>query len=90
ADGQSVSLTLPIGPPRDIVTVHKDAITRGVDGIAVYVVIDGVAERRLITLGEAIGSRFEVLGGIEPGDMVVVRGNERLRSGQAVSYEGQI
>lgn len=89
ADGQSVSLTLPTGPPRDIVSVHKDAITRGVDGAAVYVVADGVAERRLIRLGEAEGSRFEVLEGLEPGDLVVVRGNERLRTGQAVRYEEQ-
>ncbi len=89
AHGQSVSLTLPIGPPRDIVSVHKDAITRGVDGVAVYVVADGLAERRLIRLGEAVGSRFEVLDGLEPGDLVVVRGNERLKSGQAVRYEGQ-
>ena len=49
ADGQSVSLTLPIGPPRDIVSVHKDAITRGVDGAAVFVVNGDAAERRLVS-----------------------------------------
>ena len=88
ADGQSVSLTLPLGPPREILSVAKDAITRSVDGAAVYVVVDGAVERRLVSLGEAIGSRFEVLDGLEPGDLVVVRGNERLRPGQAVVYEG--
>jgi len=51
---------------------------------------DGVAERRLVRLGEAVGSRFEVLEGIEPGDLVVVRGNERLRPGQAVRYQDRI
>ena len=35
-------------------------------------------------LGEAVGARFEVLGGLKPGDRAVVRGNERLRPGQAV------
>ena len=90
ADGQSVSLILPIGSPREIVSVHKDAIIRGVDGAAVFVVADGVAERRLVRLGEAVGSRFEVLEGIEPGDLVVVRGNERLRPGQAVRYQDRI
>ena len=89
ADGQSVSLSLPIGPPRDIVTVHKDAITRGVDGTAVFVVTGDAAERRLVSLGEAIGNRFEVLGGLEPGELVVVRGNERLKPGQTIHYEGQ-
>ena len=89
ADGQSVSLSLPVGPPRDIVTVHKDAITRGVNGTAVFVVNGDAAERRLVSLGEAIGNRFEVLGGLEPGELVVVRGNERLKPGQTIQYEGQ-
>ncbi len=88
ADGQSVALALPIGPPRDILSVHKDAITRGVDGVVVFVVIEGAAERRRVDLGVAVGSRFEVLSGLRPGELVVVRGNERLRPGQAVSYDG--
>lgn len=89
ADGQSVSLTLPIGPPRNIVSVHKDAITRSVDGAVVFVVADGVAMRRIVKLGEEVGSRFELLDGLEAGDIVVVRGNERLRPGQKIRYEGQ-
>ena len=67
--------------------MHKDAIVRGVDGATVFVVVDGVAERRRVGLGEAIGARFEVLRGLEPGELVVVRGNERLMSGQAVRFE---
>ncbi len=88
ADGQSVSLTLPIGRAREILSVHKDAIIRGVDGAAVFVVADGAVERRLVSLGEAVGSRFEVLDGLIAGDIVVVRGNERLKPGQAVQHDG--
>jgi multidrug efflux pump subunit AcrA (membrane-fusion protein) len=89
ADGQSVTIDLPIGPPRDVVSVHKDAIVRNVTGAAVYVVVDGIAEHRLVSLGEAIGTRFEVLDGVTPGEVVVVRGNERLMPGQAVRFDGQ-
>ena len=32
--------------------------------------------------------RFEVLDGLQPGDRVVVRGNERLMPGQAVTFDG--
>jgi multidrug efflux pump subunit AcrA (membrane-fusion protein) len=39
---------------------------------------------RTITLGESVGSRFEVLSGLKPGDQVVIRGNERLRPGQKI------
>jgi len=37
-----------------------------------------------VELGESVGARFEVLSGLEPGETVVVRGNERLRPGQAL------
>ena len=50
----------------------------------VFVIQDGKASPRTVQLGEAVGARFEVLGGLKPGDMAVVRGNERLRPGQAV------
>ncbi len=86
ADGQSAVLDLPIGPSRGVVSVHKDAIIRSQGDAIVYVVIDGAAEMRPVELGEAIGGRFEVLSGLDPGDLVVVRGNERLMPGQAVRF----
>ena len=88
AVGQSVAIELLIGVPRDVVSVHKDAIVRDVDGAAVFVVVAGVAEHRRVSLGEAIGTRFEVLRGLVPGDVVVVRGNERLMPGQSVRLDG--
>ncbi len=88
ATDQSVTVLLPIGEDRDVVTVHKDAVVvRGGNSVT-FVVVDGKAEPRPVTLGEAVGGRFEVLDGLVPGDLVVVRGNERLRPGQPVTYEG--
>ena len=46
---------------------------------------DDIAQPRSIQLGVAIGDRYEVLSGLTSGDLVVVRGNERLRPGQPVS-----
>jgi multidrug efflux pump subunit AcrA (membrane-fusion protein) len=54
----------------------------------VYLAEDHSAALRPVQLGEAVGGRFEVLGGLRPGDLVVVRGNERLRPGQAITYPG--
>lgn len=88
AAGQSVILLVPIGEPRDVVTVHKDAVLNRGGANLVVLVIDGKAEFRPVTLGSAVGSRFEVLQGVKPGDVAVVRGNERLRPGQAVSAGG--
>lgn len=85
AVGKSVTLRVPVSAPRDILTVPKDALVQGRGGgWMVYVAADGKAEPRPVKLGQAAGNRMEVLSGLAPGDQVVVRGNERLRPGQAV------
>ena len=40
-----------------------------------------------VELGAAVGGNVEVRSDIEPGRLVVVRGNERLRPGMAVAFE---
>jgi RND family efflux transporter MFP subunit len=84
ADAQSVTVYVPVGPPRDVVTVHKDAIVRQAGRALVYVVNDGTAAPRTVQLGEATGSRFEVVAGLKVGDVTVIRGNERLLPGAKV------
>lgn len=86
AANQSVTLHLPIGAAREVVTVHKDAVLNRQGKTLVFVVEGGAAQIRPVALGDAIGGRFEVVDGLKPGDVVVVRGNERLRPGQKVSY----
>jgi len=84
ADGQTATVHIPLGKPRAVVSVHKDGVNRAGEQTSVYVVDGGVAKVRPVTLGEALGNRFEVLSGLVPGEQVVVRGNERLRPGDAV------
>ena len=86
ADGQTVLIEIPAGELREAVTVHKDAINRNAGAAQVFVVVDGVAQPRDTLLGDAVGVRFIVLDGLVPGDLVVVRGNERLFPGQAVAF----
>jgi RND family efflux transporter MFP subunit len=88
AIAQSVTLDLPIGEPRPVVTVNKDGIIQQPSGAVVYLAEDSTAALRPVQLGEAVGGRFEVLGGLKPGDLVIVRGNERLRPGQPITYPG--
>ncbi len=85
ASEQSATVYVPASAARNILTVHKDGIIRrGQDNI-VYVVDDNVAQIRTIQTGLAAGERLEVLGGLKAGDIVVVRGNERLAPGQPVN-----
>jgi len=84
AADQSVTVAVPIAAQSDVTTVHKDAIVARGGRNFVFVVKDGTAEKRFVRLGRAAGERFEVLDGLRPGEQVAVKGNERLRPGQAV------
>lgn len=88
ANEQSATMQIPVGTPRRIVSVHKDAIIQRDGDMTVFKVVDGTAERVRIVIGEAVGNRFEILEGLNEGDLVVVRGNERLQPGMAVRVEG--
>ena len=88
ADSQSVTVKVPVGAPRQVLTVHKDAIVRRQGQAVVYVVKDDTAEARPIEIGESLGGRVEVLSGLEAGESVVVRGNERLQPGAKIRVDG--
>ena len=81
---QSVTLLIPAGAAREVISVHKDAVIRRGAAAMVFVVTDGVAQPRPVRLGAAAGARLEVLDGLAPGELVVVRGNERLQPNQSV------
>jgi RND family efflux transporter MFP subunit len=87
AANQTVTVSIPIGASKEMLTVHKDAILQRKGDSLVYVIKDGKAERQSVRLGDGIGGRFEVLAGLEAGDIVVTRGNERLFPGQPVSHK---
>ena len=86
AINQAVTVHVPLGAARVVVSVHKDAIVNRGAKRMVYVVRNGRAVPRPVQLGDAIGSRFVVRAGLAPGDLAVVRGNERLRPGQPVRH----
>ena len=86
AANQSVVLAIPVGKEQDVVSVHKDAVINRKGKNIVFVVESGAANIRTIKLGESIGTRFVVMDGLQAGDVVVVRGNERLRPGQRIKY----
>jgi RND family efflux transporter MFP subunit len=84
---QTAIIHIPVGERRDVVTVHKDAIVNRQGETIVFVVSDDTAQMRTVQLGEPVGGRFVVIGGVSVGDNVAIRGNERLRSGQPVRVD---
>lgn len=85
AVGQSLTVLVPIGEAREVLSVPKDALVQSRGGWTVFVAAEGKAQPRPVTLGVALGDRYEVLSGVQAGDLVVVRGNERLRPGQDIA-----
>ena len=63
------------------------AVTSEGGADAVFVVRDGVVERRAIALGGRSGDRLEVKAGLREGDRVVVDPPERLADGDNVRIE---
>ncbi|MEM1352712.1 MAG: efflux RND transporter periplasmic adaptor subunit, partial [Pseudomonadota bacterium] len=88
AIGQSITVDIPITESRDVLSVPKDALVQARGGWTVFVAAEGKAQPRTVEIGVALGDRFEVLSGLRDGDMVVTRGNERLRPGQEISSMG--
>ena len=90
AANQSVVVRIPVAGPGIAASVHKDAVVSRGGRSLVYVATgtaeDARAQVRPIRLGESVGSRFVVVDGLRAGELVVVRGNERLNPGQAIRY----
>jgi RND family efflux transporter MFP subunit len=85
AVGQSVTVRIPVGAARDVLSVPKDALVQARGGWSVFVADEGKAQPRTVEIGVALGNQYEVLSGLAEGDQVVVRGNERLRPGQDIA-----
>ncbi len=86
--GQTARLSVPAANAREVLAVPRDALVLRPEGISVFVIDDQMTAAQVgVTTGLASGELIEVVGGVEPGDKVVVRGNERLRTGQTVTIQ---
>lgn len=88
--GSAVRVVMPSDRPRMATAVPRDALVLRADRVSVYVVgEDRTAKRVDVELGAAEGDYIEVIGGVEAGDDVVVRGGERLRDGQQITLAAE-
>lgn len=84
--GQTLRVAIPTSDRRPALTVPRDALVLRPEGQSIFIVdADNQAQQVSVTVGVGQGDDIEVLGAVTEGDRVVIRGNERLRSGQAVN-----
>ena len=74
-----------INQPESALLVHKDALVTSPLGTVIYLAVDGKATARPVQTGLAYQEHVSVSGDLVEGDLAIVRGNERLTDGQAIS-----
>ena len=89
--GMFARITLPVGDQQTVLLVPKDAIVLGGPAPVVYIIEasndDGKQDRVVavrVDLGVAQASLIQITGSVQPGQLAVVQGNERLQTGQTV------
>ena len=85
--GMLARVQLPVGQAKKMLMAPKDAVVLNGNKRTVFVVDSetNVVNEVAVELGVSNGDMIEVSGSIKAGQQVVIRGNERLRSGQAVN-----
>jgi len=86
--GSPVRVTLPTATPKQVLAIPRDAIILRPNSQYVFVVDDNKkAHKQEVTLGYSQDEFIEVTGKLGAGDRVIVRGGERLRDGQIVTFD---
>ena len=84
--GQTLRVSVPAADIHEVLAVPRDALVLRPEGITVFVIDANDNARQVnVTTGVGAGDKIEIRGAVSPGDRVVIRGNERLQSGQAVN-----
>lgn len=85
--GMFVRAELPRRLLSNVILVPEQALVRTGESDASLIVIDsnGLARKRRVKLGEAVGRRVVITSGLQPDETVVIRGQERLQEGMAVN-----
>jgi len=87
--GMFARLQVGLETATDAVVVPGDAVLVMPNGEKVaYVLRDGKAQRRVVQTGLEAGGQVQVVSGIQPGEIVVTAGNEKLKDGMEVKAQG--
>ena len=84
--GEALRVTVPTAAARAVLAVPRDALVLRRAGASVFKIDEsGIAVQVSVRVGLGDNTWIEVAGDLADGDLVVVRGAERLREGQNVT-----
>jgi membrane fusion protein (multidrug efflux system) len=87
--GNFARVIVPLENYAEALLIPATAVLRDEGTAYVFVVQDGKAARRDITIGVRTRDEVQVLEGLAPGDEVVVRGSQGLNPGSPVSVKNE-
>ncbi len=88
--GESVRVAMPTAIAKEVLTVPRDALVLRRNGSSVFRINDDMkAEQINVITGLGAGDLIEVIGDVNPGDRIVVRGAERLNTGADVMIKDE-
>jgi multidrug efflux system membrane fusion protein len=83
--GAFAEIHIPVGSSRKVPVIPQTAIRPSERGFLSFVVENGQAVERVVTLGmRTTDGRVEIMQGLKAGETLVIRGGEALRSGVPV------
>jgi multidrug efflux system membrane fusion protein len=86
--GSFAEVLVPVGAKGDAPVIPETAIRPSDKGFLSFVVEDGKARQRVLTLGmRTVDGLVEVRSGLKPGESLVVRGAEALSEGASVRID---
>lgn len=83
--GMTATIQATVEADKDTIIIPIEAVLTQQGQTVVYVVEEGVARRRPVTLGLENGATASVLTGVDPGEQVVVRGQHYLQEASQVT-----
>jgi multidrug efflux pump subunit AcrA (membrane-fusion protein) len=86
--GLNIKAAVANGVTEDVLAVPRDSLVLRREGISIFRINkDNMAEQISVTLGMGAGEFVEVKGDVNEGDLIVIRGAERLKNGQKVQIK---
>jgi len=89
-DGFSVFLRIVEWRAEDALQVPLSAVFRQGDGWAVFLAVDGLAEKRAVTLGRRNDRMVEVVSGLDAGEHVVTHPSDDIADGVSLVERSQL
>jgi membrane fusion protein (multidrug efflux system) len=88
--GMFARLDLKLRTEKENVVVPSQAVIVTPTGLRVaFIIEDGKAVQRKIKTGLESEGKIQILSGINPGEQIVIAGNEKLKDGMAVRVQGK-